>query len=88
MIVGGLIAWATSRVLQQQSELSHLARALDTSNVALVTPNGVIAHWSVGCERLYGYSRQEAVGRRKYELLQSRCRRFRVAHPVADGHGI
>ncbi|MFA6112847.1 MAG: PAS domain S-box protein [Sphingomonas sp.] len=76
LIVGGLIAWATSRVLQQQSELSYLARALDTSNVALVTPNGVIAHWSVGCERLYGYSRQEAVGRRKYELLQSRCSDF------------
>ena len=73
LIIGGLIAWATSRVLQQQSELSYLARALDTSNVALVTPNGVIAHWSVGCEQLYGYSRQEAVGRRKYELLQSRC---------------
>jgi len=72
LIVGGLIAWATSRVLQQQGELSYLARALDTSNVALVYPNGMIAHWSVGCERLYGYSREEAVGRRKYELLKTR----------------
>ncbi len=73
LIVGGLLAWATSRMLQQQGELSYLARALDTSNVALVFPNGVIAHWSVGCERLYGYSREEAVGQRKYELLRTRC---------------
>lgn len=72
LIVAGLIAWATSRVLRQQGELSYLARALDTSNVALVYPNGVIAHWSVGCERLYGYSREEAVGQRKYELLKTR----------------
>jgi PAS domain S-box-containing protein len=32
---------------------------------------GGIIEWNTGCERLYGYSREEAIGRRSQELLQT-----------------
>ncbi|MDB5707568.1 MAG: sensor histidine kinase [Sphingomonas bacterium] len=72
LIVAVLIAWAMARVLRQQGELFYLNRAIDTANIALTTTDGVITHWSGGCEFLYGYSSRAAIGRRKYELLQSR----------------
>lgn len=73
LIVAGLIAWTMSRVLAQQGEVFYLARALDTANVALTDAEGTITHWSTGCERLYGYTKEQAIGARKYELLNSRC---------------
>jgi PAS domain S-box-containing protein len=33
--------------------------------------NGGIVEWNAGCERLYGYSRDEALGRVSHELLQT-----------------
>jgi hemerythrin-like metal-binding protein/PAS domain S-box-containing protein len=35
--------------------------------------DGIIRGWSAGCERLYGFSAAEAVGRSTYELLRSGC---------------
>ena len=39
-----------------------LLSALDHSNVLIRNWDGVIEHWTEGCERLYGYSAQEATG--------------------------
>jgi two-component system sensor kinase FixL len=50
-----------------------ITRALDTVAIALVDSDGVIMHWSAGCERLYGWSADDAVGRSKYALLRSSC---------------
>jgi two-component system CheB/CheR fusion protein len=35
--------------------------------------NGIITHWSRGSENLYGYSRQEAVGKDVDALLKSKA---------------
>jgi two-component system sensor kinase FixL len=75
LIVAVLTAWAMARVLRQQGELFYLNRAIDTANIALTTTDGVITHWSSGCEYLYGYPSRAAIGRHKYELLHSRCAR-------------
>jgi PAS domain S-box-containing protein len=48
-----------------------LLEALEHSNVLIRRWDGVIEHWSDGCERLYGYSAAEAVGRNVHELLQT-----------------
>jgi PAS domain S-box-containing protein len=48
-----------------------LIGALDHSNVLIRRWDGVIEHWTEGCERLYGFSAAEANGRVLHELLQT-----------------
>ena len=52
-------------------ELTSLANVLDFANVIIHDLDGKIVHWTTGCERLYGWSRQEAVGQVVQELLQT-----------------
>lgn len=63
------------RLAEQQLRASQalnrmLALALRQSTDAIVTEdlNGVVTSWNQGCVRLYGYSAEEAVGRRLDEL--------------------
>lgn len=55
--------------------------AIDTTSIALTLCDGVITHWSRGCEALYGWSAAEALGRDKYQLLNSRLREEAVVPP-------
>lgn len=62
-------------VTEQQSAqegLRVVGRALDQSIVIVRQWNGVIDHWTSGCEQLYGWTAQEAVGRPIQELLQTK----------------
>ncbi len=61
----------------------ELHAAFDATSIALTLRDGVITHWSRGCEALYGWSAAEAIGRDKYELLGSR-RRDDAASPIFD----
>jgi PAS domain S-box-containing protein len=45
---------------------------LDPANVIIHSSDGVVHHWTMGCERLYGWTRDEAVGRRLGDLLATR----------------
>jgi len=72
MIIGLLIWVSIDRLSNQQAALQEVADALDVAAIALTRPDGEITHWSRGCERLYGWSAAEAVGRKKYDLLHSR----------------
>jgi two-component system sensor kinase FixL len=85
-LVGGLLAalviaaclacalrWAAISATHEHAARIAITRALDTVAVALVDSEGVIMHWSAGCERLYGWTAEYAVGRSKYALLQSSC---------------
>src|SRR5208283_1504491 len=51
--------------LQEQSQILGLA------NVFIRGLDDRIILWNTGCERLYGYIREEALGRVSYELLAS-----------------
>lgn len=51
------------------TDLSH---AFDTIAVFVRRPDGTIHHWSAGCERLFGFTAAEAVGRAAHELLGTR----------------
>ena len=53
------------------NEATSLAMILDLATILVVEPDGTIAHWSSGCERLYGWRREEAVGRVAFELLKT-----------------
>jgi two-component system sensor kinase FixL len=75
LIVALVVYGALVRIARGRSATAELAQALDTAIVVLTTPDGRILHWSRGCERLYGWTASEALGRNKYELLQSRTTR-------------
>lgn len=56
-----------------EEELRKRARLIDLAPAATIvrTVNGTILFWSDGAQRLYGWSRQEAVGRRTHDLLDT-----------------
>ncbi len=58
---------------QKNSEdsLRAFAEALDQATVIVRRWDGTIDHWTAGCERLYGWTAQEAVGHVCHELLQT-----------------
>jgi PAS domain S-box-containing protein len=57
----------TENLLRRQVDL--LEQTHDA--VFVWKPDGVISYWNRAAEELYGYSRQEAVGRISHELLQT-----------------
>lgn len=69
---GQLRAEITERAKVQQ-ELVEKARLLDLSTDAIVVLDCEhrIQYWNHGAEELYGWSREEAVGKISYELLQT-----------------
>ena len=54
----------TERILVEE-EISRLAAIVESSNDAIIgkTMEGIIVSWNAGAERLYGYSKAEAIGR-------------------------
>ncbi|HLH49176.1 MAG TPA: PAS domain S-box protein [Roseiarcus sp.] len=54
------------------AELTSLARILDLANVIIHDLNGTILHWTTGCERLYGWTHEEALGQTVHELLKTK----------------
>jgi PAS domain S-box-containing protein len=53
------------------AELTSLAKILDLANVIIHDLDGRILYWTTGCERLYGWSREEALGQAVHELLKT-----------------
>ncbi|MEJ0095102.1 MAG: PAS domain S-box protein [Methylocella sp.] len=51
--------------------LDEIVRILDGASVIIHGLNGVVSHWTSGCEQLYGWTREEAVGRVAHELLET-----------------
>ncbi len=54
------------------AEFTSLADVLDPAVVIIHDVDGRILHWTSGCERLYGYTRPNAVGQRVHDLLDTR----------------
>ncbi len=60
-----------ARVGARTAALEELSRALDLTVTLVVDLNGRILHWSEGCERLYGFTAPQALGRTADELLRT-----------------
>lgn len=54
-----------------EERLKALTSTLEQSTVFIRTVDGVITHWTKGCERMYGWTASEAVGQVSWELLNS-----------------
>jgi PAS domain S-box-containing protein len=67
------LAERTAKLEQQSRELADQAAMLDLANDAIFvrTVADTISFWNEGAERLYGWSKQEAMGRSPYDLLHT-----------------
>ncbi|MBV8106620.1 MAG: PAS domain S-box protein, partial [Hyphomicrobiales bacterium] len=54
------------------AEFDSLVKILDLANVIIHDLEGKILEWTTGCERLYGWTRQEALGQVVHELLKTK----------------
>jgi PAS domain-containing protein len=76
---GELYALETNRDItarkRTEEHLRRQATLLDLSHDAIFTwkIGGGITYWSRGAEMLYGYSREEAIGRVSHDLLRTRA---------------
>ena len=52
--------------------MTSLAHILDLANVIIHDVDGKVLHWTTGCERLYGWTREEARGKFIHELLRTK----------------
>jgi PAS domain S-box-containing protein len=70
--IGGVLVDVTAR-RRAEDDLREQAQLVDLAHDAIVTLDcdHRICFWSRGAERLYGYSREEALGRSAPELLQT-----------------
>ncbi|MGO6709935.1 hybrid sensor histidine kinase/response regulator [Rhizobium leguminosarum] len=50
-------------------ELDAMVHVLDGADILIHRFDGTITHWSIGCENMYGWAREEAVGEKVHELL-------------------
>jgi PAS domain S-box-containing protein len=62
---------AAEELTLRAAEARELLATLDLAAVMVRDMDGTIRFWSEGCERLYGYSAEEAVGQNMHELLQT-----------------
>jgi PAS domain S-box-containing protein len=54
-----------------KGDIEHIVRILDDANLIVHGFDGTISRWTAGCERLYGWSREEAVGKVVHSLLDT-----------------
>lgn len=54
-----------------EERLKALTSALELSTVFIRLTDGNITHWTKGCERLYGWTAEEAIGQKSWTLLQT-----------------
>ena len=58
--------------LTQNELVTSLTEAVQRSNVSIECLDGVIEYWTDGCERLYGWTASEALGRKSQSLLNTK----------------
>ena len=65
------LSWSMTQVSAARQALSEITQATDSVPIALTSLTGEITHWSQGCEELYGWSAEQMIGRRKYDVLKA-----------------
>jgi PAS domain S-box-containing protein len=53
-------------------DFAEMAQVLDLTNIVIHDEQGKVLYWTAGCQRLYGWSRDEALGGILQELLKTR----------------
>jgi PAS domain S-box-containing protein len=53
-------------------DFAEMAQVLDLTNIVIHDEGGKVLYWTTGCQRLYGWSREEALGKVVHELLKTR----------------
>lgn len=75
LIILGLGAKTINYSTQRREELIHrlseYAATLDKAQVMIQKVDGSILYWNSGAELMYGWSKEEALGRKSYELLKT-----------------
>ncbi|MGF7159529.1 PAS domain S-box-containing protein [Rhodoligotrophos appendicifer] len=61
----------TERVAPNDRILDEIVQVLDGTNIIVHDFSGRISRWTGGCEQLYGWSRNEAIGQVFHELLRT-----------------
>jgi PAS domain S-box-containing protein len=56
---------------RRTEKLLGQSRIIESAQVMVRELNGTIVHWTAGAERLYGYSRSEAIGSVSHDLLKT-----------------
>ncbi|WP_066779997.1 PAS domain-containing sensor histidine kinase [Sphingomonas sp. CCH5-D11] len=84
LVVGGLLFWSSTMLVRGRAAFLEMSYALDTVAVILTDLEGRILHWSRGCQDLYGWTAEEAIGRSKHSLLRSVSLDPAVAAPLAN----
>ncbi len=67
------LAERTAKLEQQSREVADQAQMLDLANDAIFvrTVADTISYWNEGAERLYGWTKQEVLGRSPHEILHT-----------------
>ncbi|HUD95476.1 PAS domain S-box protein [Sphingobium sp.] len=66
-----IVAWAWLRIGRESTARWAFSTAIDSAPIAITDIDGQIIRWSKGCERLYGWTVQEAQGRNKHQLTDA-----------------
>jgi diguanylate cyclase (GGDEF)-like protein/PAS domain S-box-containing protein len=84
--LGELLEDALGRLRASHHELARLAAAVDAARDAVIvcSADHLVLDWNSGAERLYGYTREEAVGR-PIQAVVAHERRLLAAAPAAGG---
>ena len=57
------------------TDFNQLVLAEISDGIIVCNPDGIVAHWAKGAERLFGFSPEEAVGSRLGDLIFPENRR-------------
>ena len=62
-----------SALKESMKNVSYLTNLLERSTdaIMLIDENYIIQQWNKGAERIYGYEKEEVIGKNKYELLDA-----------------
>ncbi len=66
-------SWRVRPAAREKADQHELVDAVELAAVMVVDDQGVIRHWSRGCEELYGWTAAQAVGRMRRDLLATQA---------------
>lgn len=71
-LAGGALRKARQRTQRQARDLAHTVDLLDLVRILLLDSDFRIIHWNTGCQQLYGFTPEQALGSVSHTLLRTR----------------